>query len=692
MTRWVEAASVARITEADVSKFMLDYICSRFGTPLEILSNSGSGFSAYFLNALSKNLSIKHVHSTPYYPQCNGLVEKTNGVLCKIITKHVRDRPQDWDKHLTTALWAYKTSFKVSTQFTPYHLVYGQEALLHIEVELGSLRVLAKDTTSSKEKLEQRILDLQRLEHDREAATDYYIAQANKKGEQFNNKVKEKKPKEGMLVMRTPTAVVHDMTLEEKFIGKKPDVSYFKVFGCIAYVHVPEKLRTKIDPNVEKSIFIGYSFEPKGADVNKSVAENSDAQSQVLSGPQGSPASSHVANQWSGRLHKEDMMMYTDTQVGPNIVLMKILVYLLLEPEVAQDVELTCFKEVAENDKWQEAMNEEMDALYGNETWELAPLPKGKKPIGCMDASTDSHDNVECQGSSRMGSMNSMFVLLPPTLCVEDVCTIDAGMDNLSQQGVLSFATTPMEDGLDILSAQPERILNGVVPQFSAILENVVDCAIPGHPSGLKHLCSLPLNLERGKRLIEIRDTTLTQFCAICHDKIKAEETAEIKGCEHSYCVTCILRWASYKTEPWCPQCRLPFSFLYVYRALDGSLSDYMFEESVCLLLRAFWFKPLMVQAPEEQDDYHDDYDAYEESYYTSSLRLGNRRWGDSGYVRAGRREARPVVVRLAIESSGGVSSSSRQAKGKEQVKEAVGQRARRAQKREQLDKMSGRK
>ncbi|MCO5615162.1 hypothetical protein L7F22_069451 [Adiantum nelumboides] len=24
-----------------------------------------------------------------------------------------------------------------------------------------------------------------------------------------------------------------------------------------------------------------------------------------------------------------------------------------------------------------------MDALYGNETWELVPFPKGKKPIGC---------------------------------------------------------------------------------------------------------------------------------------------------------------------------------------------------------------------------------------------------------------------------------------------------------------------
>ncbi|MCO5563501.1 hypothetical protein L7F22_017144 [Adiantum nelumboides] len=218
MTRWTEAASVARIIATDVSKFVLDYICSRFGTPLEILSDRGLGFRADLLDALLENLSIKHVHSTPYYPQCNGLVEKKNGVLCKIITKHVKDRQQDWDKHLTATLWAYRTYFKVSTQFTPYHLVYGEEALLPIEVELGSLRVLTKDTTSSKEKLEQRILDLQRLELVREAATDYYIAQANKKREQFNNKVKEKKLEEGMLVMRCDSKL--DLSHSKKFLQR----------------------------------------------------------------------------------------------------------------------------------------------------------------------------------------------------------------------------------------------------------------------------------------------------------------------------------------------------------------------------------------------------------------------------------------------------------------------------------------
>ncbi len=66
------------------------------------------------------------------------------------------------------------------------------------------------------------------------------------------------------ILNQTPTATVHGMTLEEKFIGKKPDVSHFRVFGCIAYVHVPTEKRSKLDPKAEKCIFIGYSLKQKG--------------------------------------------------------------------------------------------------------------------------------------------------------------------------------------------------------------------------------------------------------------------------------------------------------------------------------------------------------------------------------------------------------------------------------------------
>lgn len=185
---------------------------------------------------------------------------------------------------------------------------------------------------------------------------------------------------------------------------------------------------------------------------------------------------------------------------------------------------------------------------------------------------------------------------------------------------------------------------------------------------------------------------------------IVLQETALIKGCEHAYCVTCILRWATYKEKATCPQCKHPFESLDVHRSLDGSIHDYLHEESVCLLLRAPWFDPLIVEHAEDDDDEVFDYYLYEGQYdddnedelnemylhRSPNLRIGNRRWGDNGYVRAGRQEARPVVSRQ--HSSAGPSHE-RKSKGNSVVKDAaVGRRAKRALKREAADKAAAAK
>ena len=68
------------------------------------------------------------------------------------------------------------------------------------------------------------------------------------------------------IMSRTPTATIHGMTPEERYTGRKLDISHLKIFGCIAYVHVPDELRSKLDPKAEKCIFIGYSLQQKGID------------------------------------------------------------------------------------------------------------------------------------------------------------------------------------------------------------------------------------------------------------------------------------------------------------------------------------------------------------------------------------------------------------------------------------------
>jgi len=66
------------------------------------------------------------------------------------------------------------------------------------------------------------------------------------------------------IMNQTPTMIVHGMTPKEKFTGKKPDVSHRRVFGCIAYVDVPNEKKSKLDPKAEKCIFIRYSLKQKG--------------------------------------------------------------------------------------------------------------------------------------------------------------------------------------------------------------------------------------------------------------------------------------------------------------------------------------------------------------------------------------------------------------------------------------------
>ena len=67
-------------------------------------------------------------------------VEAANKNIKRILRKMV-ETSRDWSEKLPFALWAYRTSFRTSTGATPYSLVYGMEAVLPIEIEMGSLRV-----------------------------------------------------------------------------------------------------------------------------------------------------------------------------------------------------------------------------------------------------------------------------------------------------------------------------------------------------------------------------------------------------------------------------------------------------------------------------------------------------------------------------------------------------------------------
>ena len=57
---------------------------------------------------------------------------------------------------------------------------------------------------------------------------------------------------------KSPHHVVENKTHEESFISKKPEVSHFRIFGCLTFSHVPSEKRTKFEHTTERGIFVGY--------------------------------------------------------------------------------------------------------------------------------------------------------------------------------------------------------------------------------------------------------------------------------------------------------------------------------------------------------------------------------------------------------------------------------------------------
>ncbi|MCO5581829.1 hypothetical protein L7F22_035718 [Adiantum nelumboides] len=142
LSRWAEAKPVKQITSKDVAKFIYEDICCKFCMPLELLSDKGPGFRGELVNYLCEKLHVRLRFTTPYYPQSNGMNERFNGELIRLLTKMTQSTVKTWDLELPCALWAYRTAIKTGTGFSPFHLVFGKEALLPIEVEIPALKMM----------------------------------------------------------------------------------------------------------------------------------------------------------------------------------------------------------------------------------------------------------------------------------------------------------------------------------------------------------------------------------------------------------------------------------------------------------------------------------------------------------------------------------------------------------------------
>ncbi|MCG8044622.1 MAG: RNase H-like domain-containing protein [Candidatus Thiodiazotropha endolucinida] len=134
-TKFPEAIPLKSIDTETVAEALLG-IFSRLGIPKEILSDQGSNFTSALMKELCKLLGVKKLQSTPYHPEANGLVERFNGTLKRMLTCFVQDEQSEWDVLLPYLLFAYREVPQDTTGFSPFELLYGR----HIRGPLTVIR------------------------------------------------------------------------------------------------------------------------------------------------------------------------------------------------------------------------------------------------------------------------------------------------------------------------------------------------------------------------------------------------------------------------------------------------------------------------------------------------------------------------------------------------------------------------
>jgi hypothetical protein len=164
--------------------------------------DQGSSFMSHQVREFIESLKIKLLSSSPYYAQGNGQVESSNKTLIKLIKKKIKENFKRWHEVLSEVLWAHHISKHSATKVTPFELVYGQEVVLLVEVNLDALQITQKNELSAIDYLNLMLNRLDGASDERIKALGEIEKDKLRVARAYNKKVKEKLFQIGDLVWK----------------------------------------------------------------------------------------------------------------------------------------------------------------------------------------------------------------------------------------------------------------------------------------------------------------------------------------------------------------------------------------------------------------------------------------------------------------------------------------------------------
>ena len=211
---------------------------------------------------------------------------------------------------------------------------------------------------------------------------------------------------------RCPSSALNKQTPYEALKNRKPNVSYLRTFGSIAYAHVCKEDRFKVDVKSKKCVLLGYGNKIKGyrlydidkkqvffsRDVIFNESERMNSQKEN-SFPQST--NDHSMCETMLEKHEENDNSNSNVPERPPRIRKSpdhfgdwIFVShdFTTEPQTFQEA-------INSNDAalWREAMQSEIESIDSNNVWELVDLPENRNALKCkwvFKQKTDSNGKI----------------------------------------------------------------------------------------------------------------------------------------------------------------------------------------------------------------------------------------------------------------------------------------------------------
>jgi transposase InsO family protein len=180
-TRWVVAEAVSEMTTETVVRFLYKSILMNYGAPFEIITDRGKAFLSEAVQQFESLHHIRHISTTPYHPQTNGMVERMHAMINHALTTLTGSRPNRWDDYLDSTIFAIRVRTHAVTRKSPFYLLFGVDPRLPGDLEPPRQAMAPLSSLEQQEFNDEfTARELDQLGQDRAAAYHRSLAQARR--------------------------------------------------------------------------------------------------------------------------------------------------------------------------------------------------------------------------------------------------------------------------------------------------------------------------------------------------------------------------------------------------------------------------------------------------------------------------------------------------------------------------------